>query len=69
MGNCPSELTLLDYIENKLYDKERVKVEHHLKFCSDCISALSLAQNIPDKLPEVPEYMIEKAKKIPFERG
>ena len=43
----PSELTLLNYIENKLSDKERVEIEHHLTFCGDCVNALSLAQNIP----------------------
>ena len=68
----PSEETLLDYIGGKLSDKERVKIEHHLRFCSDCITALSMAQNLPSdeelKKIEVPKEWVERAKRIPFDR-
>ena len=64
----PSELTLLNYIKNKLSDKERVKIEHHLRFCSDCMIALSMAQNLPsdeelNKI-KVPKDWIKRAKRI-----
>ncbi len=69
----PSEETLVAYIENKLSDKERIEVEHHIQFCHRCMGALSLAQNLPSdkelKKIKVPKEWIEKAKKIPFERS
>ena len=68
----PSEETLLDYIENKLSDKERVEVEHHIQFCHRCMGALSMAQNLPSeeelKKIKVPKEWIKKAKKISLER-
>ena len=69
----PSEETLVDYIENKLSDKERVRLEHHLRFCSDCITALSMAQNLPSeeglKKIKVPKELIERVKRIAEENG
>jgi len=69
----PSPETLIDYIEGKLSDKERVGIEHHLRFCFDCITALSMAQNLPSdeelKKIKVPREWIEKAKKIAEENG
>ena len=64
----PSEITLLDYIENKLSDRERERIKYHLRFCSDCLTALSMAQNLPsekelDKI-EVPKEWVERAKRI-----
>ncbi|MFC1632303.1 zf-HC2 domain-containing protein [Candidatus Omnitrophota bacterium] len=40
--NCPNENTLLNYIQNSLSDKERVEIEHHLRFCDRCMNLLRI---------------------------
>ena len=65
----PSEETLVDYIQNKLFDRDRERTEAHLRTCSECVTALSLAQNLPSdeelKKIKVPKEWIQRAKKIP----
>jgi len=43
----PSEVSLLDYIESKLVNREREKIEHYLKFYSGFVTAFSMDQAIP----------------------
>ncbi|MFC1699918.1 hypothetical protein ACFL1I_08220 [Candidatus Omnitrophota bacterium] len=68
-----SEEILLDYIENNLFDKERVEIEHHLRFCHRCMNLLRIGQNLPTeeelKKIKVPKDWTERAKRILFKRG
>ncbi len=33
---CPDEETLIDFLENRLTDRQRARIENHLTDCSDC---------------------------------
>lgn len=68
-ASCPSEETLLDYMEQKLSGQELTLVEEHIAGCGFCLSQLSLAfeaENIVNKkaFPELPEELIKKIKNL-----
>lgn len=65
--NCPSEETLLNYLEQKLSEYELKSLEEHISGCGFCLSQISLAYEAEsiqkDKtLPHLPKELIEKVK-------
>ena len=43
---CNTEEVLAGYVEDRLSDKERAKVEHHLAFCDTCLQEVVVARKI-----------------------
>lgn len=71
--NCPSEITLIDYLEGKLSPGEKKKIDAHVCDCRDCLEALAQVQRMPgneelEKI-KVPKEWIERAKRIPEKFG
>lgn len=69
MSNCPSEITLLDYLESNLTGKKREEVYNHFLNCRDCLEALARVQGMPpreewDKLEGPRKEIVEKVKKL-----
>jgi hypothetical protein len=65
LQNCPDELVLCDYLENRLNPEKQKQVLNHIAECSHCLCLLALAQRsvLADKdLPSV--EMIKRAKNI-----
>jgi Putative zinc-finger len=43
---CPPDEVLADYLENRLLEKERSRVEEHLSVCSRCLEGLVVAKGL-----------------------
>jgi len=43
---CPPDEVLADYLENRLLEKERARVEKHLSACSRCLEDLIVAKGL-----------------------
>ncbi len=39
---CIDEETIMDYLEGRLHEKERLKIEHHLVSCRTCLDQVSV---------------------------
>ena len=64
--SCISEESLIEYIENRLNDTERIKMETHLAMCDKCLEEVVIFRkmmegNIPSTLNFTPEHVVLRA--------
>ncbi|MBN3038006.1 MAG: zf-HC2 domain-containing protein [Candidatus Omnitrophica bacterium] len=64
--DCPTELELNDYLENRISSEKEKAIIEHLAHCPNCLSLLALAQEqeIKNAQDEPSQQMIERAKNI-----
>jgi hypothetical protein len=64
--NCPSELELSDYLENRLSEEKREPVLTHIADCPRCLSLLEIGREAGDmeKTDAVSAQMLRRAKSI-----
>jgi len=65
LQNCPSELQLCDYLENRLSQEKQNSLLEHIADCPHCLSLLELAQRAEEGAQDMPApEMIMRAKNI-----
>lgn len=68
--NCPSELELSDYLENRLNQEKESLLLEHTADCPHCLSLLEIAQQAKGKGEDTPRpEMIIRAKNIVQKRS
>jgi hypothetical protein len=65
LQNCPNELELCDYLENRLNPEKQKQVLEHITECSHCLCLLALTQRTIQESKDFPSHeMIKRAKNI-----
>lgn len=67
-ADCPSELQLSDYLENRLKADQEKNIIAHLARCQHCLSLLALAQEKGDSNEKPTAEMIARASNIDCDR-
>ncbi len=63
---CPDDEILADFIENRLPNKKRLKIEKHLSGCDRCLEELTVSRSLVrgrslTNMEQVPEKVTDKA--------
>ena len=65
LQNCPSEVELSDYLENRLAQEKENSLLKHIADCPHCLSLLDLAKRAKERIEEKPSFeMLRRAKSI-----
>jgi hypothetical protein len=72
--SCPDEETLVDYLEHRLSDEDRSRVEEHLADCQLCLDSVIVIKNMVEKadcfeLEEVPKRVTDTAVDLVVQRS
>jgi anti-sigma factor RsiW len=67
VATCPEEIELLAYCENRLPEKQQVRVYRHISSCNNCIELLAMLAKINEavdlRAEELTRQMIEASDK------